>query len=85
MSIQPSIIPKIAPQILAIKSKNSVVRVSVIIDCSSSILEPMVMVIIREETDPVRLTRLLEKQRVQSKKIVKLIVQYIMKCTILSR
>ena len=76
--------PKVAPQILAIKSKISVVRESVTIDCSSSILEPIVEVIISEEIDPTKLTLLLEKHRVQSKNIVKLIAKYIMKCTILS-
>ncbi len=40
--------------------------------------------IINAVTEPVMLTRLKEKARVQSKRMVKLIVQYIMKCTILS-
>ncbi len=47
-------------------------------------IAPIELVIIREQKAPVRLTLSLEKHLVQSKKIVKPIVQYIIKWTILS-
>ncbi len=84
ISIQPSNTPKVAPHRFAIRSYTSVVRVRVTIDCRNSMLLPIVDVIINAITEPVMLTRLNEKARVQSKRMVKLIVQYIMKCTILS-
>ncbi len=47
-------------------------------------IAPIELAIIREQKAPVRLTLSLEKHLVQSKRIVKLIVQYIMRWTILS-